>query len=82
MRAEPLTMAASGDHVFVFERVTGTRKGKTLDTKEVAVVGRVQPLDALANPSVRHRLHVGAVGRERSLRSAQAALSASPFRLV
>ena len=37
LRAEPLTMAGSGDHVFVFERVTGTRKGKTLDTKEALV---------------------------------------------
>jgi uncharacterized protein len=37
LRVEPLTMAASGDHVFVFERVTGKRKGKTLDTKEVLV---------------------------------------------
>ena len=35
LRAEPLTIAASGDHVFVFERVTGKRKGKTLDTREV-----------------------------------------------
>ena len=34
---EVLTMAASGDHVLVFERVTGKRKGKTLDTKEVLV---------------------------------------------
>ena len=32
-----LTMAASGDHVLVFERVTGKRKGKTLDTKEALV---------------------------------------------
>ena len=30
-------MAASGDHVLVFERVTGTRKGKTLETKEALV---------------------------------------------
>ncbi len=30
-------MAASGDHVFVLERVTGTRKGKTLDTTDVLV---------------------------------------------
>ena len=30
-------MAASGDHVLVFERVTGERKGKTLDTKEALV---------------------------------------------
>ena len=30
-------MAASGDHVLVFERVTGKRKGKTLDTKEALV---------------------------------------------
>jgi ketosteroid isomerase-like protein len=37
LRVEPMTMAASGDHVFVFERVTGKRKGKTLETKEVLV---------------------------------------------
>ena len=37
LRAEPLTMAASDDHVLVFERVTGKRKGKTLDTKEALV---------------------------------------------
>ena len=35
MRVEPLTMAASGDSVFVFEHITGTRKGKTLDTQAV-----------------------------------------------
>ncbi len=34
-RAEPQTMAASGDHVFVLQRVTGRRKGKTQDTKSV-----------------------------------------------
>jgi uncharacterized protein len=37
LRVEVLTMAASGDHVLVFERVTGTRKGKTLETKEALV---------------------------------------------
>ena len=37
LRVEVLTMAASGDHVLVFERVTGERKGKTLDTKEALV---------------------------------------------
>jgi uncharacterized protein len=37
LRVEPQTMAASGDHVFVLERVTGTRKGKTLDTTDVLV---------------------------------------------
>ena len=31
LRVEPLTMAASGDHVLVLERTTGKRKGKTLD---------------------------------------------------
>jgi uncharacterized protein len=36
-RAEPLTMAASGDLVFVLERITGKRKAKTQDTKAVAV---------------------------------------------
>jgi len=35
LRVEPLTMAASGDNVFVFEHITGTRKGKTLDTQGV-----------------------------------------------
>ena len=30
-------MAASGDHVFVLERITGTRNGKTLDSKDVLV---------------------------------------------
>ena len=35
MRAEPLTMAASGDHVFVLQRIAWTRKGKTLDVKAV-----------------------------------------------
>jgi uncharacterized protein len=35
MRVEPVTMAASGDHVFVLERVTCKRKGKTQDTQEV-----------------------------------------------
>jgi len=33
IRAEPLTMAASGDHVFVFQRDSGKRKGKALDIK-------------------------------------------------
>ncbi len=37
MRVEPQTMAASGDLVFVLERITGTRKGKTQDTKTVLV---------------------------------------------
>jgi uncharacterized protein len=37
LRVEPQTMAASGDRVFVLERVTGTRKGKTLDTTDVLV---------------------------------------------
>jgi uncharacterized protein len=37
LRVEPQTMAASGDLVFVLERVTGTRKGKTLDTTDVLV---------------------------------------------
>ena len=35
MRVEPLTMAASGNSVFVLQRVTGTRNGKTLDTRSV-----------------------------------------------
>jgi uncharacterized protein len=37
VRVEPLTMAASGDLVFVLERTTGKRNGKTLDTKDVLV---------------------------------------------
>jgi uncharacterized protein len=37
LRVEPLTVAASGDHVLVLERTTRTRKGKTLDTKDVLV---------------------------------------------
>ncbi|HLX99329.1 MAG TPA: nuclear transport factor 2 family protein [Roseiarcus sp.] len=37
LRAEPQTMAASGDHVLVLERDTGKRKGRTLDTKSVLV---------------------------------------------
>jgi uncharacterized protein len=37
LRVEPHTMAASGDHVFVLERITGKRKGETLDTMEVVV---------------------------------------------
>jgi ketosteroid isomerase-like protein len=37
LRVEPLTMAASGDQVFVLERTTGKRKGKTLDTNDVLV---------------------------------------------
>jgi hypothetical protein len=28
LRVEPLTMAASGDHVLVLERITGKRKGR------------------------------------------------------
>lgn len=36
-RVEPLSMAASGDLVFVLERITGRRKGKTQDAKTVAV---------------------------------------------
>jgi uncharacterized protein len=34
-RVEPQTMAASGDHVFALQRVTGKRKGKTQDTQSV-----------------------------------------------
>src|ERR1700744_1172569 len=30
-------IAASGDHVFVWERFTGKRKGQTLDTTEVVI---------------------------------------------
>jgi uncharacterized protein len=37
VRVEPLTMAASGDLVFVLERTTGERNGKILDTKDVLV---------------------------------------------
>jgi uncharacterized protein len=37
LRVEPQTMAASADQVFVLERVTGTRKGRTLDTTDVLV---------------------------------------------
>lgn len=37
MRAEPLSIAASGDRVFVLERATGKRRGKTLDTNSVLV---------------------------------------------
>jgi len=37
MRVEPQTFAASGDHVFVLERITGKRKGKAQDTKAVLV---------------------------------------------
>ena len=37
VRVEPQTMAASGDHVFVLERVTGKRKGKNHDTNSVLV---------------------------------------------
>ena len=29
LRVEPLTMAASGDHVLVLERTTGKRRGRT-----------------------------------------------------
>jgi uncharacterized protein len=36
-RVEPQTMAASGDHVFVSQRVTGKRKGETQDTQSVLV---------------------------------------------
>lgn len=35
LRAEPQTMAASGDHVLVLERDTGKRNGRTLDTRSV-----------------------------------------------
>jgi uncharacterized protein len=35
MRVEPLTTAASGDHVFVLQRITGSRNGKMLDIKAV-----------------------------------------------
>jgi ketosteroid isomerase-like protein len=34
-RVEPVTIAASGNNVFVLQRITGTRNGKTLDTKGV-----------------------------------------------
>ncbi len=37
MLVEPQTLAASGDHVFALERITGKRKGKTQDTKAVLV---------------------------------------------
>ena len=37
LRVEPQTMASSGDDVFVLERVTGARKGRTLDTMDVLV---------------------------------------------
>jgi ketosteroid isomerase-like protein len=37
MRVEPVTMAASGDSVFVFQHITGTRKGKALDTQAVLI---------------------------------------------
>jgi ketosteroid isomerase-like protein len=37
LRVELQTMAASGDRVFVLERLAGERKGQTLDTTEVAV---------------------------------------------
>jgi ketosteroid isomerase-like protein len=37
LRVEPQTMAASGDHVFVQERLTAKRKGRTIDTKSVLV---------------------------------------------
>ena len=37
LRAEPQMMAASGNHVFVLERTTGKRKGKTQDTETVLV---------------------------------------------
>jgi uncharacterized protein len=34
---EVQAIAASGDHVFVWERFTGKRKGQTLDTTEVVI---------------------------------------------
>ena len=36
-RVEPQAMAASGDQVFVLQRVTGRRKGRTQDTKNVVL---------------------------------------------
>ena len=37
LHVEPQAMAASGDHVFVWERFTGKRKGQTLETTEVVI---------------------------------------------
>lgn len=37
VHVEPQAMAASGDHVFVWERFTGKRKGQTLETTEVII---------------------------------------------
>jgi len=37
LKVEPQTMAASGDRVFVLERVTGKRNGKALDSSGVLV---------------------------------------------
>ena len=37
LHVEPQAMAATGDHVFVWERFTGKRKGETLDTTEVTI---------------------------------------------
>jgi ketosteroid isomerase-like protein len=37
LRVEPQTVAASGDRVFVLERLTGERKGEKLDATEVVV---------------------------------------------
>jgi hypothetical protein len=37
LRVEPQTMAASGDRVFVLERLTGERKGEKLDAAEVVI---------------------------------------------
>jgi uncharacterized protein len=34
-RVEPQTIAASGNHVFCLQRITGKRKGKTQDTQSV-----------------------------------------------
>ena len=36
-RVEVQAIAESGDHVFVWERFTGKRKGQTLDTTEVVI---------------------------------------------
>jgi ketosteroid isomerase-like protein len=35
IRVEPLTIAGTGDHVFVLNRIIGSRKGKTIDTRGV-----------------------------------------------
>jgi uncharacterized protein len=37
MRVEPQTIAASGDHVFALQRITGKRKGKAYDGHTVLV---------------------------------------------